>query len=99
MPLVTLLDMEARYHKAGIGSPQSENRAAHKGKIGPKIGNQKTVIFLMIFTNLLSKWVGNSPFKNLSYQNLILVKIDVFGVKKKVQKGTTRSSGPKTDFF
>ena len=30
-------------------------------KIGPKIGTTKAVIFLMIFTNLLSKWVGNSP--------------------------------------
>ena len=30
---------------------------------------------------------------------MILVKIDVFDVNKKVQKGTKRSSGPKTDFL
>ena len=29
----------------------------------------------------------------------MFVKIDVFGVKQKVQKGTKRSSGPKTDLF
>ena len=29
-------------------------------KIGPKIGNPKTVIILMIFTNVLSKWAGNT---------------------------------------
>ena len=28
-----------------------------------------------------------------------MIKIDVFGVKTKVQKGTKRSSGPKTDLF
>ena len=29
-------------------------------KIGPKIGANKTVIFLMIFSNLLLKRVGNT---------------------------------------
>ena len=29
----------------------------------------------------------------------MLVKIDVFGVNQKVQKGTKRSSGPKTDLL
>ena len=28
-----------------------------------------------------------------------MIKIDVFDVNKKVQKGTKRSSGPKTNFF
>jgi len=38
-------------------------------------------------------------FQNLSHQNMVLVKTDVFDVKQKVQKGTKRSSGPKTNLF
>ena len=38
----------------------AENRAQRGPKIGPKIGNPKMVIILMIFTNFLSKWAGNT---------------------------------------